>query len=85
MKEQDPVAQNTVSKQSRGVVEQHNVEKYAGDFAAQSCCEVPDSLSAIHVSHALIDEDGNIEVALFSGMTVCATTEEKRKPDRRKL
>ena len=85
MKEQDPIAQHTVSKQSRGVVEQDNVEQCARDFAAQSCCEVPDNLSAIHVGNAFIDEDRNIEIALFSGMTLCPATEEKGKPNRRKF
>ena len=85
MKEQDPIAQHTVSKQSRGVVEQDNVEQCARDFAAQMCCEVPDSLSPIYVSNTLIDENRDIEIAVFSGMTVCPATEKISKPHRRQF
>ena len=83
MKEQDAVSQHPMPQQSRCVVENDEVDEGARDLAAQPRGKVSDRASAVVTSAFLIDEHGNVEIALLSRTARGAAPEEKSKTNLR--
>ena len=70
-------------QQSRGVVEDDDVDEGARDLTAQPRGKVSDRAPAVVPRAFLIDEDGDVEIALLSRTARGAAPEEKRKTNLR--
>lgn len=70
-------------QQSRGVVEDDEVDEGARDLAAEPRGEVSDRAPAVVTRAFLIDENGDVEIALLSRTTGGAAPEEKSKTNLR--
>lgn len=74
-----------MSQEGGRVVQDHDIEPLARDFAPKAPGQTAYRLASILSRQILGHEDGDVEITFLACVAPCAASEQKRQPDLRDL